>query len=48
MDAAAQPFSNEEEHAKAVDLIISMMKNGNGDIQTLKKPEVMTNGNILK
>lgn len=47
-DAATQPFNNEEEDGKVVDLIISMMKKGNGDIQTLKKPEVMTNGNILK
>jgi hypothetical protein len=47
-DAATQPFNNEEEHGKAVDLIISMMKKGNGDMQTLKKPKVMTNGNILK
>jgi hypothetical protein len=47
MDAAAPPFSNEDEHGKAIDLIISMMKKGNGDIQTLKQPEVITNGNIL-
>jgi hypothetical protein len=43
----AQPFSNEDEHGNAIDLIISMMKKGNGNIQTLKQPEVMTNGNIL-
>ncbi|KAM0862918.1 hypothetical protein ACQ4PT_044957 [Festuca glaucescens] len=39
----AQPFSNEDEHGNAIDLIISMMKKGNGDIQTLNQPEVMTN-----
>jgi hypothetical protein len=36
----AQPFSNEDEHGNAIDLIISMMKKGNGNIQTLKQPEV--------
>ena len=46
MDTAAQPFSNEDEHGKAIDQIIAMMKKGNGDIQTLKQPEILTNGNI--
>jgi hypothetical protein len=46
-DAHAQPFRNDDEHAKAIDLIISMMKKGNGDIQTIKQPEVMTDSNIL-
>lgn len=46
-DTAAQPFSNEDEHGKAIDQIIAMMKKGNGDIQTLKQPEILTNGNIL-
>jgi hypothetical protein len=46
-DAPAQPFSTDDEHAKAIDLILAMMKKGNGDIQTLKQPAVMTKGNII-
>jgi hypothetical protein len=41
-------FCNDGEHGKAIDAIISMMKNGNGDIQTIKPPDVMINGNTLK
>jgi hypothetical protein len=44
----ANPFYNADEHAKNIDLIISMMKNGNGDIQPLKKPEVTINGKCSK
>jgi hypothetical protein len=46
-DAPAQSFCNDDEHGKAIDLIVSMMKNGDGDIQTLKQPKVMMNGNTL-
>jgi hypothetical protein len=42
-DATTQPFINDDEHGKAIDLIISMKKKGDGDIQ---KPEIRTNGNI--
>jgi hypothetical protein len=38
-DAPTQPFSTDDEHGKAIDLIISMMKKGNGEIQTIKQPE---------
>jgi hypothetical protein len=47
VDAPEQPFSNDGEHGNAIDLIISMMKKGNGDLQTLKQPEVMINGNTV-
>jgi hypothetical protein len=40
-------FCNDGEHGKAIDAIISMMKNGNGDIQTLKPPDVIINSNTL-
>jgi hypothetical protein len=46
-DAAAKPFSSDDEHAEAIDLIITMMKRSNGDIQTPKQPEVMIKGNSL-
>jgi hypothetical protein len=47
-DAPGQPFNNDDEHGKAIDLIISMMKKGNGDIKPLKQPEVMINSKCSK
>ena len=47
VDAMAQSFCNNDEHHKAIELIISMMRNGNSDIVPLKQPEVMTNGTTL-
>jgi hypothetical protein len=47
VDAEAQPFSNDDEHGKAIDLVLSMMKKGNGDIQTLEQPEVSIKGKTL-
>jgi hypothetical protein len=46
-DAPPQSFCNAEEHGKGIDIIISMMKNGNGDIDNTNMPEVLINGNIL-
>jgi hypothetical protein len=46
-DTPPQSFCNDEEHGKGIDLIIAMMKNGTGDIQTIKQPEVFSNGNTL-
>jgi hypothetical protein len=42
-----KPFSSDDEHAEAIDLIITMMKRSNGDIQTPKQPEVMIKSNSL-
>jgi hypothetical protein len=46
-DALQKPVSGDDEQGKAIDLIISMMKNGNGDIRTPNQPEVMFKGNTL-
>ena len=44
-DVLEKPFSDDHEHGKAIDLIISIMKKGDGDIQTPKQPDVMVKGN---
>lgn len=46
-DAPAQSFCKDDEHGKVIDLIVSMMKNGDGDIQPIKQPEVLNNGSTL-
>lgn len=47
-DAAKETFSNDNEKGKAIDLIISMMKKGEGDIQPINQTQDMINGKNSK